>query len=329
MIDYTWQEVKEGVITGESQIGYKVTYATDKDDPDLTIATNTHDKPKPRFVTITKEIDPANLNMDIGSAKFVFTLKRTDVYGKKHTYKEEIEFDKEEVEKQLNSHPGERIKSSATFNDLKYGTYTCSESGGEKYFKLLTLSSDSTNANVDYEKGSVTFKIGPENAIANAKLSAKATFVNQMIRGSVKLVKKDSNGKRLKGVEFTIQDSDGNNIASDVTNENGEVKFDGLLPDNYKVIETKTLSGKTLLKEPIAITIPLTVTQSEVDKENIDVSKAIKQGNNYYFYHLTYEVSNDAKLNLPTTGGFNNIKTYIPLIGGFVMILAVIFYYIL
>ena len=143
-----------------------------------------------------------------------------------------------------------------------------------------------------------------------------------MIRGSVKLVKKDSSGKRLKGVEFTIEDSDGNKIASDTTNENGEIKFDGLLPDKYKITETKTQSGKTLLKEPIDVTIPMTVTQSEVNDQNIDVSNAIKQGNNYYFYHLTYEVSNDSTLNLPSTGGFSNVKTYLPLIGGFVLILA-------
>ena len=326
-ITYTWQEVQEGVVTGESQIGYKATYTTDKDDPDTTIATNTH-TPGRGKVTITKEIDPSNLNMDIGSAKFTFTLKGTDAYGKKHTYKEEVEFSKDEVAKQLKAHPGERIKLSATFDDLIYGTYTCSESGGEKYFKLLTLTSDSTNATVDQSKGTVTFKIGPEGTMGNAKLTADATFVNQMIRGSVKLVKKDSSGKRLKGVEFTIKDSDGNKIASDITNENGEIKFDGLLPDKYKITETKTQSGKILLKEPIDVTIPMTVTQSEVNDQNIDVSNAIKQGNNYYFYHLTYEVSNDSTLNLPSTGGFSNIKTYLPLIGGFVLILAAGFYYL-
>lgn len=325
-IEYTWEEVKEGVVIGNEQIGYKVSY-DDEDDSDTTIATNTH-TPGRGKVTITKEIDPSNLNMDIGSAKFTFTLKGTDAYGKKHTYKEEIEFSKDEVAKQLKAHPGERIKLSATFDDLIYGTYTCIESGGEKYFKLLTLTSDSTNATVDQSKGTVTFKIGPEGTMGNAKLTADATFVNQMIRGSVKLVKKDSSGKRLKGVEFTIEDSDGNKIASDITNENGEIKFDGLLPDKYKIIETKTQSGKTLLKEPINVTIPMTVTQSEVNDQNIDVSNAIHQGNNYYFYHLTYEVSNDSTLNLPSTGGFSNIKTYLPLIGGFVLILAAGFYYL-
>ena len=147
-----------------------------------------------------------------------------------------------------------------------------------------------------------------------------------MIRGSVKLIKKDSNGQVLKGVEFTIYDSDGNEIASDITNNSGEIKFDGLIPDTYKIVETKTKAGNTLLKEPLSVTIPLTVTQTEVDKENIDTSKAIKQGNNYYFYHLTYEIKNDARLKLPSTGGFRNIKTYLPLIGGSVLILIAAYF---
>lgn len=325
-ITYKWEEVKEGVVTGESQIGYKTSYTTDKDDPDLTIATNTHEESKPGSITVTKELDPLNLNMDIGNVKFTFTLTGKDVYGKKHTYIKDVEFSKNEVEKQMNAHPGEKIRLSTTFDDLIYGTYTCSESGGEKYFKQLAVTSDDANAEVDSKAGTVTFKIGPEGTFGNAKLTSNATFLNQMIRGSVKLIKKDSNGQVLKGVEFTIYDSDGNEIASDVTNNSGEVKFDGLIPDTYKIVETKTKAGNTLLKEPLSVTIPLTVTQTEVDKENIDTSKAIKQGNNYYFYHLTYEIKNDARLKLPSTGGFRNIKTYLPLIGGSVLILIAAYF---
>ena len=112
--------MKEGVVTGESQIGYKTSYTTDKDDPDLTIATNTHEESKPGSITVTKELDPLNLNMDIGNAKFTFTLTGKDVYGKKHTYKKDVEFSKNEVEKQMKAHPGEKIRLSTTFDDLIY-----------------------------------------------------------------------------------------------------------------------------------------------------------------------------------------------------------------
>lgn len=81
----------------------------------------------------------------------------------------------------------------------------------------------------------------------------------------------------LKGVCFTIKDSDGKEVASKETDEKGELLFDDLLPDTYTVTETKTSSGKNLLKEPLVVTLPLSVTQAEVDKGNVDTSNAIKQ----------------------------------------------------
>ena len=78
-------------------------------------------------------------------------------------------------------------------------------------------------------------------------------------------------------------------MAKAKTDAAGEITFDGLIPDTYTITETKTKEGKTLLREPITATIPLTMSQAEVDKQNVDTSKAIRDGNTYYFYHLTYE----------------------------------------
>lgn len=324
-IEYTWEEVKEGVVIGNEQIGYKVSY-DDEDDSDTTIATNSH-TPGRGSITITKELDPSNLNMDVGDATFTFTLTGTDVYGKKHTYKKDVKFIKSEVENFVKANPGTMISLSTTFDDLYYGTYTCCESGMKEYFKLGHLSTESENGTVDQKAGTVTFDIGPESSDGTAKLTGSATFRNQMIKGSIRLKKKDSARKVLKGVCFTIKDSDGKEVTSKETDEKGELLFDDLLPDTYTITETKTVSGKNLLKEPLVVTLPLSVTQAEVDKGNVDTSNAIKQGDTYYFYHPTYEITNDANLKLPTTGGFNNIKAYVPLIGGFALILAVVFYY--
>ena len=322
-IEYTWEEVKEGVVTGDEQIGYKVSYDENSDDPDTTVATNSH-TPGRGSITITKELDPSNLNMDVGDAVFTFSLTGTDVYGKKHTYKKDVKFTKNEVESFTKEKPGKMISISITFEDLYYGTYTCSESGMKEYFKLDHLSTESENGTVDQKAGTVTFDIGPESSGGTAKLTGSATFRNQMIKGSIKLKKKDSAGKALKGVWFTIKDSDGKEVASKETDEKGELLFDDLLPDTYTITETKTASGKNLLKEPLVVTLPLSVTQAEVDKGNVDTSNAIKQGDTYYFYHPTYEITNDANLKLPSTGGF---KTYLPLIGGFALILFAVFYY--
>lgn len=322
-IEYTWEEVKEGVVTGDEQIGYKVFYDENSDDPDTTVATNSH-TPGRGSITITKELDPSNLNMDVGDAVFTFSLTGIDVYGKKHTYKKDVKFTKNEVESFTKESHGKMISISTTFDDLYYGTYTCSESGMKEYFKLDHLSTESENGTVDQKAGTVTFDIGPESSGGTAKLTGSATFRNQMIKGSIKLKKKDSAGKALKGVWFTIKDSDGKEVASKETDEKGELLFDDLLPDTYTITETKTASGKNLLKEPLVVTLPLSVTQAEVDKGNVDTSNAIKQGDTYYFYHPTYEITNDANLKLPSTGGF---KTYLPLIGGFALILFAVFYY--
>ena len=319
-INYTWEEVKEDLITGESEIGYKPTYDTDANDADLTLITNTHDRTQPKGkVTITKALDPGNLNMDVGDPSFTFTLS-----GKKHSYEKQMKFTKAEVEKQMKDHPGDPIELSVTFDDLEYGTYTCNEGGMLKYFKLNSLTSDSSNATLDQDKGTVTFDIGPAGTTAKAQLEGTAKFINQMIQGSVKLIKKDSNGRVLKDVEFVIQSSDGAEVAKAKTDAAGEVTFDGLIPDTYTITETKTKEGKTLLKEPITITLPLTMSQAEVDKNNVDTNKAIKQGSNYYFYHLTYEVTNDSRLDLPKTGGWID---YLPLAGGMILILGGLFVY--
>ena len=324
-INYTWEEVKEDLITGESEIGYKPTYDTDANDADLILITNTHDRTQPKGkVTITKALDPGNLNMDVGDPSFTFTLSGTDVYGKKHSYEKQMKFTKAEVEKQMKDHPGDPIELSVTFDDLEYGTYTCNEGGMLKYFKLNSLTSDSSNATLDQDKGTVTFDIGPAGTTAKAQLEGTAKFINQMIQGSVKLIKKDSNGRVLKDVEFVIQSSDGAEVAKAKTDAAGEVTFDGLIPDTYTITETKTKEGKTLLKEPITITLPLTMSQAEVDKNNVDTNKAIKQGSNYYFYHLTYEVTNDSRLDLPKTGGWID---YLPLAGGMILILGGLFVY--
>ncbi len=324
-INYTWEEVKEDLITGESEIGYKPSYDTDTTDQDLTLITNFHDRTEPKgSVTITKALDPGNLNMDVGDPSFTFTLSGTDVYGKKHSYEKQIKFTKAEVEKQMKDHPGDPIELSVTFADLEYGTYTCDEGGMLKYFKLKSLTSDSSNTTVDQKKGTVTFDIGPAGTTAKAQLKGRAKFTNQMIQGSIKLVKKDSNGRVLKDVEFVIHSSDGAQVAKAKTDAAGEITFDGLIPDTYTITETKTKEGKTLLREPITATIPLTMSQAEVDKQNVDTSKAIRDGNTYYFYHLTYEVSNDARLDLPKTGGWTD---YLPLAGGMILILSGLFVY--
>ncbi len=120
-----------------------------------------------------------------------------------------------------------------------------------------------------------------------------------------------------------ITSSDGAEVAKAKTDSAGEVTFDGLLPDTYTITETKTAVGKNLLKEPIIDTANDDVTGAEVDKQNVDTSKAIKQENYYYFYHLTYNVMNDSILNLPRQ--VRGRTDELSFIGGIILILGGLF----
>lgn len=145
-------------------------------------------------------------------------------------------------------------------------------------------------------------------------------------KGSVRLKKKDVSGNVLKGVKFQLRSSDGNLSVTKETNSKGEVLFDELEAGTYTITEIKTKEGMNLLKEPLNIKIPVSMTQKEAQDKKADISKAVKRGSTYYFYDLTYEITNEAKLNLPKTGGSNTARTYLPMIGGFLLIFFSLFY---
>lgn len=95
-----------------------------------------------------------------------------------------------------------------------------------------------------------------------------------------------------------------------MTDTNGKVIFENLDQGSYKITEIAAVTGKTLLAEPITITLPLTMTKEEVDaKDNIDLSKAKlnkEYDETYYFFEAAYEVTNTAAFKVPMTGTAGN-----------------------
>ena len=90
-----------------------------------------------------------------------------------------------------------------------------------------------------------------------------------------------------------------------ITDANGYIVWDNLDQGEYKIVETKTLSGMSLLTDPIKITLPITMT----DKQAKDMSAATDQGyfdegytNKWYFYEAKFEVTNTPNFVMPTTG---------------------------
>ena len=147
-------------------------------------------------------------------------------------------------------------------------------------------------------------------------------FYNQVAPCKIKIRKLSDDGKPLQGVEFELKfvkesepytsDADKSYIpllkqgetTKATTDANGYIVWQNLDQGEYQITETKTISGNTLLKDPINITLPITMT----DKQAKDMSAATDQGqfdeytNKWYFYEATFEVTNSVKFIMPTTG---------------------------
>lgn len=78
------------------------------------------------------------------------------------------------------------------------------------------------------------------------------------------IVKKDdSKQKYLQGVEFELLDTNKNVIYTDlVTDENGKIELDNLLPGTYYIRETRTLEGYELYDKLIRVDLELNETST-------------------------------------------------------------------
>ena len=106
--------------------------------------------------------------------------------------------------------------------------------------------------------------------------------------------------------------------------------FDNLDQGTYQITELKTKDGNALLKEPIIVTLPMTMTAYEAKEYgNVDFSSA-KEDKNYsfkwYFYECLYEITNNAVFKMPMTGddgkwkyGFIGLGIVMAISAGFVI----------
>ena len=106
--------------------------------------------------------------------------------------------------------------------------------------------------------------------------------------------------------------------------------FDNLDQGTYQITELKTKDGNALLKEPIIVTLPMTMTADEANEYgNVDFS-SVKEDKNYsgkwYFYECLYEITNNAVFKMPMTGddgkwkyGFIGLGIVMAISAGFVI----------
>lgn len=146
----------------------------------------------------------------------------------------------------------------------------------------------------------------------------KATFKN-LYEGQIHIQKNDEFGNALKDVKFKIEyckDTDlkkyepiDETVCSNVdlvnangelvTNQNGQLTFTGLkLGYSYRITEVSSISNHNKLIEPIIIELPVLT-----DSQSSDIIKPIgKVGDKFVYTQVTYTITNNAALTMPTTG---------------------------
>ncbi len=141
---------------------------------------------------------------------------------------------------------------------------------------------------------------------------------NELYKCSVQIIKSDSVRVPLAGVSFALLDEEDNKIAEGETDQNGNLSFENLIPGKYQLIETKTVDGHQLLKEPVSIQLPLELTEKEVEEGKIDKTQCVYDEKNkvYKLYNQVYKISNSVNFVLPMTGGNENMSDYLVLFGG-------------
>jgi len=155
------------------------------------------------------------------------------------------------------------------------------------------------------------------------------TFTNtQLTNITIRKAEANDTSKLLAGAEFTIyklkddvnvdeaEDDDwepypDSDSAVKATSEDGILTYTDLPEGTYMIKETAAPEGYMLTGDPIIVTLPYSMTDSEIANEHVDTEADDFKGlynsdeGAYYFYDITYDVTNMQNLmELPNTGGF-------------------------
>lgn len=138
---------------------------------------------------------------------------------------------------------------------------------------------------------------------------------------TITINKVDGNNKPLDGAEFSLEKKDSSNkweviSTSTKTNENGTLKFSDLEDGEYRITETKSPAGHSLLANSIDVTLPMTLNSTQKGLEK--GTGITKENGKVYYYDLTYTIKNNKLFNMPASGG----RFKATLIGIAVMIMA-------
>lgn len=319
--EYSWKEIsKNWTVTdaNANQVGYMPSYeeVTMNGLPTTIITNKVYTRGS---IKVYKDLDPDDVYFSHGNPKFTFHIKGKNWKGEDVDLTKTVEFTEEDLQKykQEDHKDGDKIRKEVVFENVELGSYTVTESGTEGMYELDKIDTSGDNVTIGNDKKSAVVVIGKDK---NGEIYSSGTvgFYNVAYKGSIKVIKyrDDAKKKPLKGVTFTLYNSDGNKVAEKETDENGEILFDKLRRATYTLKETKTIPGYSLLKDSISITIPKTLTAEEAKAQKADLSKGKYNDadDTYDFYDLVYKVTDHAIPGVPQTGGMDTLLTYLPIV---------------
>ena len=146
-------------------------------------------------------------------------------------------------------------KGEAIFKGIPYGDYVVKEVKAADRYALPTSGTNVT----------VSDKTAPDS-----DKPIVVNITNVLIRGTITIHKTDASSRKkpLAGVEFTLYDDQGKEIAKKTTDKNGDITFADLVYGAYTVKETKGLRGYRAFKQDIIVEIKENGKTYHYDVEN-------------------------------------------------------------
>jgi hypothetical protein len=217
---------------------------------------------------------------------------------------------------------------------LPYGTYKIWESKAAPDYDIIGRWETGDGQEID-----IPTETNPYVAIVNKDTNGdiglsggnKYRGEDETVDMSITVKKLDANDKPLAGVTFKIVSESGYAEkqpgwqSEKTTGADGIVKWDNVYPDHYTITEIRTADNHNLLKDPIEVDLPGRMTKAEANKYHlVDPNPNDKHDgvvwdpyeNVFYINDPVFEVGNDIQFHIPMTGGFMDITTFLPLMGG-------------
>lgn len=202
---------------------------------------------------------------------------------------------------------------------LPYGTYVFLETKSAPGYETEGILKDENGNEVGKTNEKYVTQVNKDSGAIELNGGHKYKGENEPKANKIRIRKVDENGNPLAGATFTLMNSKGEIVSTKTSGSDGYVVWEDLYPDRYTVTEIKTKDGKNLLKDPIVIELPRRISDEDIKKYNIDKSKLSEKDpteGKYFLFDVTYEISNHATFEAPSTGGFTDFMTFLPLVGG-------------